>query len=133
MCSVMSHDDRPMDATSFNAGLRFAGRAALLTSACVSVVAACWFAASWIDAPPDSTCSAVIYPDSWWDSDRCRMVMTARAAIALAIVVVGGALTWFGVRRRDPPQQALVIAWLAFVVVAAIVFVNELVRSGGAV
>jgi hypothetical protein len=131
MDSVMSHDDRPTDAASFNAGLQFAGRVGLFTAACASVLAACWFAASWIDSPPDSTCSAVIYPDSWWHIDRCRTVMTVRAAIAAAMIVIGAALAWIGVRRRHPPQHALVIAWVAFVAVGAITFINELVRSDG--
>jgi hypothetical protein len=127
---MTDHAD-PEAAASFSTGLRFAGRAALVTAACVCVGAACLFAASWIDVPPDSTCSAVIYPDSWWDRNDCRSVMTARAAIATAIVVVGIVLAWLGVRRREPPRHALVISWLTFVTVAAIMFVNEVVRSGG--
>jgi hypothetical protein len=119
-----------MDGVAFDARVRFAGRLTLAAAALLLLIGSCLFAASWIDVPPDSTCSAVIYPDSWWDRDQCRTIMTARAAIALAMIAAAGILGWLGTRRR-PPRHAVAIGCLAVAAVVAIMFVNELVRSGG--
>lgn len=93
-----------------------------------------WFTASWIDIG-DSTCGAVVYPDMWLDGtpQGCRGVMALRAGIALALATAGVVVSWIGIRGRRANGGAAGALFTATVLVgAAVLWINEAVRSDGA-
>jgi hypothetical protein len=114
----------------------FAGRAALAVASLILLGTSAWFAASWIDTGDDSTCGAVIHPDIWLDDSTpssCEGVMTIRATIGAATIAAGGALLYLAFRRRPvTPALAVTAMTVAVVASAAILVINELVRSDGA-
>lgn len=110
-------------------------RAALAIAALLLVGTGAWFAASWIDTGGDATCGAVIHPSLWLDDrNSCRGVMALRGTISAATIAAGGVLLYIASGRR-----ALRAAWAAAILSvaagtsAALLLINELVRSGGAI
>ena len=92
------------------------------------------FAVSWIDTGEDSTCASVVYPDLWWSHvSACRGIMLVRTGISVAMIGTGVALVWIGIGRRHRSTAAsLAVGLSTLVVVALAMWINEIVRSGGA-
>lgn len=115
--------------------LALSPRGALTTAALILLGTGAWFAASWIDKG-DSTCGAVVYPGTWLDEsvrNSCQGIMAIRTTITAAILAAGGALLYVAARRRPmTPARATTLLAIAVATSAAILVVNERVRSGGA-
>jgi hypothetical protein len=96
-----------------------APRAMLTIAALILLAAGTWFAASWVDTRSDSTCGAVIHPDIWLGDttpNSCQGVMAIRSTISAA----------------SSAARAATILAIALASSAAVLIVNELVRSDGA-
>ena len=97
------------------------------------VVGAVWWGASWIDKPPDSTCGGLHRPDLWLDGyPGCTEVMVVR--LAVMVVLVGIAVLFVLAATRAPDwarKRGGPIAAISLLLLAALLLVNETVRSGG--
>jgi hypothetical protein len=108
-------------------------RSVLLLVALLLVIGAVWWGASWIDRPPDSTCGGLHRPDLWLTgSPGCTGVMLVRSVVVIVLVgtavLLGVASAWLPdwARKRGRPIAAASLLFLA-----ALMLVNEAVRSGG--
>lgn len=112
-------------------------RVALCLTGLFALTAAAWFAASFVDAPPDSTCGALIYPSMWlkgYPPAGCRAVMAIRAIVAAASATAGVALVGIGAKSRPLMARKAVSAALMITGggAALMLLINEAVRSDGA-
>jgi hypothetical protein len=103
--------------------------AGVIAAALLVMASAVWFAASYVDAPPDGTCGSVIYPQS--TGGECRRVMPRRRAVTGVLAALGVGLILTAPVRPDW-QRAITVAAAGSLALAILTLVvNEFVRSGG--
>jgi hypothetical protein len=113
----------------------FAPRAALIVAAMILFGTGAWFAASWIDTGGDTTCGAVTHPDIWLNDSSpgsCQGVMAIRSTISAATLAAAGAALYIAARRRSvTPARAVAVLAVTVATSAAVILINEFVRSDG--
>ena len=110
--------------------IRRRARASCALAVALCGVAAAWFASSWIDDPPDSTCGSLWRADLWIDRNSCVGTMAIRGGLTVLIALLPVA-AWLLARRRPLGHIAVVMSGCV-AVAALFVLANEFVRSGGA-
>lgn len=105
-------------------------RVGLAVAGLVAAFAAVWFASSWLDPPTrDSTCGNLWQVGTWRHVHGCSGPMSVRLIVAFMLAVLAVGALWLSTTK--PPSRAVFLSMVIMVIVAAVLVVNENVRSDG--
>ena len=105
-------------------------RVSLAVAGVLAAGAAVWFASSWLDHPhADVTCGSLWQVGTWRHVHGCTGPMTMRLVVAL--ILAGLAIGALRLSMTKPPRRAVLLSLVLIVFAAAVLVVNENVRSDG--